>query len=268
MIPGHEIVGCIGVLGAGVNELKLGQRVGVRWLGHTCGVCRYGRMQRENLCGRDAAFACEQTSRRPLTQAVTRQWADSKENGMTSSRRDIHRMLAATAATIILGTVGSVALAATAEDLDKDSAQALQALYKTNPTAEAISKKAKAILVFPKVVKAGLVFGGSYGEGVLMRGAKVTGYFNTVSASWGWQAGAESYAYVVFLMSDKAVNYLAKSKGWEFGVGPTVVAVNEGVAKNLSTSTLKDDAYAFITDQQGLMASLSLEGTKISRIKR
>lgn len=187
---------------------------------------------------------------------------------MTSSRRGVHRMLVAAAATLLLGTFGVQALAATAEDLDRDSAQALQALYKVNPTAAVISKKAKAILVFPKVVKAGLVFGGSYGEGVLMQGTKVAEYFNTVSASWGWQAGAESYAYVVFLMSDKAVDYLAKSKGWEFGIGPNVVAVNEGIAKNLSTSTLKDDAYAFITDQQGLMASLSLEGTKISRIKR
>ncbi|HQE38376.1 MAG TPA: YSC84-related protein, partial [Zoogloea sp.] len=85
---------------------------------------------------------------------------------------------------------------------------------------------------------------------------------------WGWQAGAESYGYVVFLMSNKAVKYLDQSKGWEFGTGPTVVVVNEGLAKNLSTSTLKDDAYAFIFDQQGLMASLSIEGTKISRIKR
>ena len=187
---------------------------------------------------------------------------------MISSRRGIHRMLIATAATLVLGAFSGQALAATAADLDKDSEQALQALYKINPTAEVISKKAKAILVFPKVVKAGLVFGGSYGEGVLLQDNKVTEYFNTVSASWGWQAGAESYAYVVFLMSDKAVKYLATSKGWEFGVGPTVVAVNEGIAKNLSTSTLKDDAYAFITDQQGLMASLSIEGTKISRIKR
>lgn len=185
---------------------------------------------------------------------------------MTYSRRGLHKMLLATA--LAVSSFSGQALAASAEDLDKDAAQALQALYKINPTAELISKKAKAILVFPKVVKAGLVFGGSYGEGVLMQGAKVTQYYNSVSASWGWQAGAESYAYVVFLMSDKAVKYLETSKGWEFGVGPTVVAVNEGIAKNLSTSTLKDDAYAFITDQQGLMASLSIEGTKISRIKR
>jgi lipid-binding SYLF domain-containing protein len=187
---------------------------------------------------------------------------------MTTTRRHLHKILLTTAASLVLGTLSISAFAASAEDLDKDAAQTLQALYKSNPTAEAISKKAKAILVFPKIVKAGLVFGGSYGEGVLMKDSKVSDYYNSVSASWGWQAGAESYAYVVFLTSEKAVKYLNKSKGWEFGVGPTVVAVNEGVAKNLSTSTLKDDAYAFITDQQGLMASLSIEGTKISRIKR
>ena len=175
--------------------------------------------------------------------------------------------LAAATALLLLAAV-NVSHAATAEDLDKDSLKALQTLYKNNATAEALSKRAKAILVFPKVVKAGLVFGGSYGEGVLMSGSRVTDYYNSVSASWGWQAGAESYAYVVFLMSDKAVKYLQTSKGWEVGVGPTMVLVNEGVAKNLSTTTLKDDAYAFFSDQQGLMASLSIEGTKITRIKR
>jgi lipid-binding SYLF domain-containing protein len=187
---------------------------------------------------------------------------------MNTSRRSIHHTLLALSAAFLLGSGGSAAYAATADDLNRDSAAALQTLYKANPTAEVIAKKARAILVFPKVVKAGLVFGGSYGEGVLMKGSQVVEYYNSVSASWGWQAGAESYAYVVFLMSDKAVKYLAQSKGWEFGVGPSVVLVNEGVAKNLSSSTLKDDAYAFISDQQGLMASLSIEGTKISRIKR
>ena len=175
--------------------------------------------------------------------------------------------LAALAAVSLLATAGP-AQAATAEDLDKDALQALQLLYRQNPVAENLSKKAKAVLVFPKVVKAGLVFGGSYGEGVLMVGSRATEYYNAVSASWGLQAGAESYAYVVFLMSDKVVQYLHKSKGWELGVGPSLVVVNEGVAKNLSTTTLKGDAYAFVSDQQGLMASLSIEGTKITRIQR
>ncbi|MHB9020286.1 MAG: lipid-binding SYLF domain-containing protein [Halothiobacillus sp.] len=187
---------------------------------------------------------------------------------MTNIRRMLLNLLLVTAVTLSLGAIISPASAATAEDLNKEAAQALQTLYKSHPVAEDISKKASAILVFPNIIKAGLVFGGSYGEGVLFKGSHVAGYYNSVSASWGWQAGAQSYSYVVFLMDNKAVRYLDKSHGWEIGVGPTVVVVNEGVAKNLSSSTLKGDAYAFIFDQQGLMASLSIEGTKISRIKR
>jgi lipid-binding SYLF domain-containing protein len=171
---------------------------------------------------------------------------------------------AALASASLLNTAG----AATAEDLNADSRQALQALYKTHPLAQDISHKAKAILVFPNIVKAGLVFGGSYGEGVLLKGTQVADYYNSVSGSWGLQAGAQSYGYAVFLMTDKALKYLTESKGWEIGVGPTVVVVDEGAAKNLSSSTLKDDAYAFIFDQQGLMAGISIEGTKISKIKR
>jgi len=93
-------------------------------------------------------------------------------------------------------------------------------LYQHNPVAEAISKKAKAVLVFPKVIKAGLIVGGSYGEGVLMKGSQVDGYYNTVSGSWGWQAGAESYAYAVFLMNDKALDISTKSDGWSIRYGP------------------------------------------------
>ncbi len=160
------------------------------------------------------------------------------------------------------------ASAATAEDLNTDSRQALQILYKSQPLAEKLSQTAKAVLVFPNIVKAGLVFGGSYGEGVLMKGGQVEDYYNSVSGSWGLQIGAQSYGYAVFLMSDKVIAQLAETSGWEIGVGPTVVVVDEGVAKNLSSSTLQDDAYAFIFDQQGLMAGVSIEGTKISRIRR
>ncbi|MNJ61035.1 hypothetical protein D3C77_568030 [compost metagenome] len=131
-----------------------------------------------------------------------------------------------------------------------------------------MSRTAKAVLVFPNIVKAGLVFGGSYGEGELLIGSKVDGYYNSVTGSWGLQAGAQSYAYAVFLMTDKALQYVRDTKGWEVGVGPTVVVVDQGVAKNLSSSSLQQDAYAFVFDQQGLMAGISIEGTKISLIKR
>jgi len=170
-------------------------------------------------------------------------------------------------AAISMGSM-SLASAATAEDLDRDSLQALQTLYKTESVAKTLSQSAKAVLVFPNIVKAGLVFGGSYGEGVLLKGSQVIDYYNSVAGSWGLQIGAQTYGYAVFLMTDDAVSYIEKTKGWEIGVGPTVVVVDEGVAKNISSSSLKNDAYAFIFSQQGLMAGVSIEGTKISQIKR
>ena len=147
--------------------------------------------------------------------------------------------------TLLIGTLALIsnqATAASPEDLNKDASHALAMLLKTNVVAADVSKKAKAILIFPNIVKAGLIFGGAYGEGVLRQDDKNDGYYNSVTASFGWQAGAQSYGYVVFLMSDKAVKYIRETHGWEIGVGPTVVMVDAGVAKNLTSSTLQDDA--------------------------
>jgi lipid-binding SYLF domain-containing protein len=170
-------------------------------------------------------------------------------------------------ATLAAGAPFTPSHAATTDDLDHDSAAAVRMLTRSNPTAAAIARSAVAVLVFPNIVKAGLVFGGAFGEGELRQGSHIDGYYNSFTASWGFQAGAQSYGYVVFLMSKRAMGYIHRSEGWEIGIGPTVVLVDQGVAKNLSTSTLKDDAYAFIFDQQGLMAGVSIEGTKITHIK-
>ena len=186
---------------------------------------------------------------------------------MKTRRSDPRAPLLAGMALLWLCAASTVASATDTQTLDREATATLDALYAKNPGAKALAKEAKAILVFPKIIKAGLVFGGSYGEGVLFEGGAVSGYYNSVSAAWGWQAGAESYAYVLFLVTDGAVEYLARSDGWEIGAGPNVVVADSGMAANLSTTTLKDDAYAFITDQQGLMASLSIEGTKITKIE-
>lgn len=186
---------------------------------------------------------------------------------MMKNRRTFLSLILAAGMALFVG-VTDRASAATAEDLNRDSLQALNNLYATNATAKSIGRQARAVLIFPNIVKAGLVFGGAYGEGVLRKNGHVVSYYNSVTGSWGLQAGAQSYGYVVFLMTKKAVDYLDKSSGWEIGVGPTVVVVDEGAAKNLSSTTLKDDAYAFIFNQQGLMAGVSIEGSKISKIKR
>jgi len=190
-----------------------------------------------------------------------------KETEVYRTQCVFHRLVIATL-TLIAITATNQLSAATAQDLDKECRHALRKLYASNEVANKISKRAKAVLIFPNIVKAGLVFGGSYGEGELMEGSRVADYYNTVSGSWGLQIGAQSYGYAVFLMNNKALKYLKDSRGWEIGVGPTVVVVDDGVAKNLSTSTLKDDAYAFIFGQQGLMAGVVIEGTKVSQLKR
>ncbi len=184
---------------------------------------------------------------------------------MKTMRRRFLGLALATAAAASIGSAQS-AQAASASEIDHNAREALQVLYRTHPVAEKLSHEARGILVFPKIVKAGLIVGGSFGEGELIRQDAPSEYFNSVSGSWGLQAGAQSYGYVVFLMNRKAIRYVHRTEGWEIGVGPTVVVVDEGAAKNLSTSTLKDDAYAFIFDQQGLMASVSIEGSKISHI--
>jgi lipid-binding SYLF domain-containing protein len=172
----------------------------------------------------------------------------------------------AVAAIAPLAMVAPASAASTTGELNRDSAHALELLYKSNPAAAALGKSAKAVLIFPNIVKAGFVFGGAYGEGELESGSKIDSYYNSFTGSWGLQAGAQSYGYAVFLMTNKAVEYIHATHGWEIGTGPTVVIVDAGIAQNLTTSTLKDDAYAFIFDQQGLMAGVSIEGTKISRV--
>jgi lipid-binding SYLF domain-containing protein len=177
---------------------------------------------------------------------------------------------------LLLATCGAIAGAALprgayaggAQDILRDSDHALERLYRTNHVAAAIGSRSVAQLIFPNIIKAGVIWGGAYGEGELRQGNRVDSFYNSVTASWGLQIGGQSFGYCVFLMNERAVRYIHKSDGWEIGVGPTVVVVNAGVAKNLSTSTLKEDAYAFIFDQQGLMIGIQLEGTKISRITR
>lgn len=186
---------------------------------------------------------------------------------MRHVRRFILAGALAVAAFASTGVVDA-AHAASAEDLRRDAGQALQLLTSTNPTAASIAKQSRAVLVFPSIVKAGLVFGAAYGEGLMQQGDTVKGYYNSFTGSWGLQVGGQSYGYAVFLMNDEAIDYIHDSKGWEIGVGPTVVIMDEGAAKNLSTSSLQEDAYAFIFDQSGLMIGVSIEGTKISEIKR
>ncbi len=163
---------------------------------------------------------------------------------------------------LVLGVNAS--FGATAQEINKGVQQALNNLLKTTPSAQVLAKRAKGILVFPKIWKGGFIVGGYYGEGALLVNNNIVGYYKTYAASYGLQAGVQAYGYALFFMTDKALKYLLNSQGWEIGVGPSIVIVDKGTAKSLTTTTAKDDIYAFIFNQKGLMAGLGLQGSKIS----
>jgi len=158
--------------------------------------------------------------------------------------------------------------AASAAELDREGNAALSKLYAKNRVARLLRDQAKAVLVFPHMLKAGFMFGGQIGEGVLLRGGKPVGYYNSVAASYGLQAGAQRFGYALFFMNEKALAYLDQSGGFELGVGPSIVIVDEGMGKSMTSTTLTQDVYAFIFDQQGLMAGLGIQGSKITRISK
>jgi lipid-binding SYLF domain-containing protein len=155
---------------------------------------------------------------------------------------------------------------ASADNLISESRHALQQLVAQDPAAAKAKSKAAAILVFPDVVKAGLIFGAQGGQGILFIHGQPSGRYRTVAASYGLQAGVQKYGYALFLMNQKAVDWVNNTRGWEIGTGPSVVIVDKGMARSFTTDTLHSGIYAFTFDQQGLMAGLGLQGSKIMRI--
>jgi lipid-binding SYLF domain-containing protein len=163
--------------------------------------------------------------------------------------------------------MAAAAVAADAKMLEQDARAALQVLYAGSPGAKALGEKSKGMVVFPKVVKAGLVVGGQSGDGVLMVGHKVVGLYNTSAVSMGAQAGAQSFGYGLFFMTDKALADFRDSQNFQVGVGPSVVFIDEGAAKDVNSLTAKADVYGVIFDQKGLMAGVGVQGSKITRLK-
>lgn len=161
---------------------------------------------------------------------------------------------------------GRSAVAASAAEIDRRVNAALADLYETTPAAKSLAEVAKGILVFPRVTKGGFFLGGQYGEGALLRDGVTAGYYNTAGVSYGLQIGAQTYGYALFFMTESALAYLDESEGWEVGTGPSLVVLDEGMAKNLTSTTLRDDVYAFVFGQQGLMAGVALQGAKITKI--
>jgi lipid-binding SYLF domain-containing protein len=160
----------------------------------------------------------------------------------------------------------SAGVGLSAAEIEQRAQAALEKLYQSSPKAKELAQKAKAILVFPEVLKAGAGIGGSYGEGVLFKHGVPAGFYSIAAASYGMQLGAQSYGYAMFFMDDKSLEYLDKNQGWEVGTGPSIVLVDKGMAKMTTNTTLSSSVYVFTFSQKGLMAGSGIQGSKISRI--
>jgi lipid-binding SYLF domain-containing protein len=160
------------------------------------------------------------------------------------------------------------AIAASAAEINRKVDAALASMYASVPDTRQLASRAKGVLVFPDIVKAGFLFGAQYGEGALRVRGKTAGYYNTAAASYGLQAGVQAFGYALFFMSDSALNYLSTSGGFELGVGPSIVVLDVGTAKALTSTTIQHDIYAVFFDPRGLMAGLGLQGSKISRMDK
>jgi lipid-binding SYLF domain-containing protein len=169
-------------------------------------------------------------------------------------------------AAVVMSMNAPLALAGSRSELKRDAARALKDLYANNTAARLIGPKARGILVFPYIVKAGFMFGGQVGDGVLTKSGKVAGYYNSLAASYGFQAGVQVFGYALFFMNDGALAYLDNSGGFELGVGPSIVVVDAGMGKSMTTTTITQDVYAFIFDQKGLMAGMGIQGSKITKL--
>lgn len=185
------------------------------------------------------------------------------------TRRNLNTKIALMLLTVISCMCFAVnALAATRTEIEAGANDAIKRFRKEVGVANELTGKALGILIFPSVIKAGLGIGGEYGEGVLRLKGKTTGYYSTAAASIGLQIGAQSKTIIMLFMTQQALSNFQQSKGWEVGVNGSVALVTIGAGGQIDTKTLNQPIIAFIFGNKGLMYNLTLEGSKITRIKK
>lgn len=158
--------------------------------------------------------------------------------------------------------------AASAPEIDAGVSAKLDQFFYQIRGARELAHKSVGILVFPSVVKAGFGVGGEYGEGALRVRRGTVGYYNTVSASFGFQLGVQERAVIILFMTDEALSQFRRTAGWKVGVDGSVAIITLGVGGSIDTNKITSPVVGFILDPKGLMYNLTLEGSKISRISR
>ncbi len=151
--------------------------------------------------------------------------------------------------------------------LDADVNAALNRLYKVSPDAREMVAKSAGVLVFPSVVGGSFVVGGEYGRGALLQRGRIQGYYSLGAGSFGWQIGAQSKAIIYVFNTSDALQKFLSSEGWVAGVDATVAVAHIGANGSIDSETAKQPVVGFVMSNAGLEAGVSLQGTKITKIK-
>ena len=151
--------------------------------------------------------------------------------------------------------------------IDAGVDNALANLYRQDPGARQMVEGAKAVLVFPSVLGAGFVVGGSRGDGALRKAGRTVSFHRTTSGSFGLQAGAQSSAVFILFMTDSALANFESSRGWTAGVDATVTLLSVGANAQVTSATVQQPVVGYVLTNQGLMAGLTVDGTRITRLQ-
>lgn len=157
--------------------------------------------------------------------------------------------------------------AAKRRDIDAKSEAALTRLYTQSPGSRELAQKSRGVLVFPAVAAGGLIIGGEYGEGSLRMANRTVDYYKMASASIGLTAGAQSKAVILMFMTQDALDKFIASKGWTAGVDASVAVMKTGAEAGVGTLTAQAPVVAYVSTNSGLMADVSLQGSKISKLE-
>ncbi|WP_322048544.1 YSC84-related protein [Paraburkholderia sp. J67] len=153
------------------------------------------------------------------------------------------------------------------QSIDANVDDAMTKLYSTVKGSRELVAKSRGVLVFPSVLQAGFIVGAQYGEGALRVGGATSGYYSTVSGSVGLQAGAQSKAIIFCFMTQDSLEKFRATDGWAAGADASVALVTVGANGAVDTNTATHPVEVFVMTNAGLMADVSLAGTKVTRLK-
>ena len=183
----------------------------------------------------------------------------------TNNRRNL--LLAGTSALVLSACATSMDPTTRKGVIDSAADKALARLYQEQPEAKQLASRARGVLIFPEVKSAGLIVGGAYGEGVLRVAGRSVDYYETKEGSFGLVAGAETRSVFLMFMTEEALKKFQDSKGWTAGADASVTMADKNYGAGTDTLAGKEQVVAYVQSLKGIMANVSVDGAKISKLK-